>query len=219
MTVESILTQIIQKRIDVSLYPAKSPHASATQANRKPRPSLPIVFPDPPPLLPGLLSTGIDENAALEINRIYTSKAADLLQNCQATIDHLLGEFAQIPSSHISVLRQQEMVVCAVVSVYMRTLQTWEHKVKVMCQDHLLRLQQSKVPTSDMLMGETKFNHVCLVLVVFLHEYSRRQAYVPLLEHFFDENPFPTHADKVFLAQKSSMSYRQIHIWVRIVVQ
>ena len=44
------------------------------------------------------------------------------------------------------------------------------------------------------------------------------QAYLPLLEHFFDENPFPTHADKVFLAKKSNMQYRQIHVWVSIFV-
>lgn len=37
--------------------------------------------------------------------------------------------------------------------------------------------------------------------------------YVPLLEHFFDEDPFPTHADKAFLARKSGMSYQQIHVW------
>lgn len=41
---------------------------------------------------------------------------------------------------------------------------------------------------------------------------------MPLLEHFFEENPFPTHADKVFLAKKSNMQYRQIHVWVRIFI-
>lgn len=35
-----------------------------------------------------------------------------------------------------------------------------------------------------------------------------------MLEHFFDENPFPTHADKESLAKKSGMTYRQIHVWV-----
>ncbi|KAG2350815.1 hypothetical protein BDR05DRAFT_985759 [Suillus weaverae] len=37
--------------------------------------------------------------------------------------------------------------------------------------------------------------------------------YVPSLEYFFAENPFPTHADKAFLAKKSAMTYRQIHVW------
>ncbi|KAG2756413.1 hypothetical protein P692DRAFT_20825661, partial [Suillus brevipes Sb2] len=37
--------------------------------------------------------------------------------------------------------------------------------------------------------------------------------YVPLLEYFFAENPFPTHADKAFLAKKSAMTFRQIHVW------
>lgn len=39
--------------------------------------------------------------------------------------------------------------------------------------------------------------------------------YVPLLEYFFEENPFPSRADKVFLAKKSGMTYKQIHVWVR----
>jgi hypothetical protein len=39
-----------------------------------------------------------------------------------------------------------------------------------------------------------------------------------LLEYFFAENPFPTHADKVFLARKSAMTYRQIHVWVRVII-
>nr|BDD37068.1 homeodomain [Rhizopogon roseolus] len=200
MTVDSILNQIIRKTLfDSSLHLTKSRHAdtSATSINKKPRPSLPIGFPDPPPLLPGLLSIGMDESTALQIDRIYTSKAADLRQKNQTAIDHLLGEIAQIPSPHISVKHQEEMIMRTVVSTYMRNLQTWVHEAKATCQDHLPRLQQSKVPTIDRSTGETKFNH----------------AYVPLLEHFFDENPFPTHADKVFLAQKSGMTYRQIHIW------
>ena len=32
------------------------------------------------------------------------------------------------------------------------------------------------------------------------------------LEHFFEENPFPTYTDKVFLAKKSNMQCRQLHV-------
>ncbi|EGO31058.1 A mating type protein [Serpula lacrymans var. lacrymans S7.9] len=39
------------------------------------------------------------------------------------------------------------------------------------------------------------------------------QEYVPMLELFFRQNPFPSHADKAFLAKKSGMTYRQMHVW------
>lgn len=51
-----------------------------------------------------------------------------------------------------------------------------------------------------------------------MHMSTSSQEYVPLLEYFFEENPFPTHADKAFLAKKSAMKYRQIHVWVRVFI-
>ena len=67
-----------------------------------------------------------------------------------------------------------------------------------------------------------KFSGILVLSIksVFIVSYSRDfsytvQEYVPLLEHFFEENPFPTRADKLFLAKKSNMQYRQIHVWVR----
>lgn len=37
-----------------------------------------------------------------------------------------------------------------------------------------------------------------------------------MLEAFFAEEQFPSRADKLFLAKKAGMSYRQIHVWVHI---
>ncbi|KZP31121.1 hypothetical protein FIBSPDRAFT_849620, partial [Athelia psychrophila] len=37
--------------------------------------------------------------------------------------------------------------------------------------------------------------------------------YVPVLEHYFAENPLPTHADKNHLAKVCGMTFRQIHVW------
>ncbi|KLO20650.1 hypothetical protein SCHPADRAFT_15862 [Schizopora paradoxa] len=39
------------------------------------------------------------------------------------------------------------------------------------------------------------------------------QAFTPTLEAYFKENPFPSRADKNFLAKNSGMTYRQIHVW------
>jgi hypothetical protein len=40
------------------------------------------------------------------------------------------------------------------------------------------------------------------------------QEFVPFFERYFEENAFPSHADKVRFAQKSMMAYRQIDVWV-----
>ncbi|KZT30834.1 hypothetical protein NEOLEDRAFT_1053882 [Neolentinus lepideus HHB14362 ss-1] len=52
------------------------------------------------------------------------------------------------------------------------------------------------------------------------HTQTRRlvfnQEYIPVLEYMFAHNRFPSQADKTFLAKKSGMSYKQIHVWVRI---
>lgn len=37
-----------------------------------------------------------------------------------------------------------------------------------------------------------------------------------MLEAFFAEEQFPSRADKMFLAKKAGMSYRQIHVWVSV---
>lgn len=37
-----------------------------------------------------------------------------------------------------------------------------------------------------------------------------------VLEAFFAENQFPSRADKAFLAQKSNMTFNQIHVWVSL---
>ncbi|TFK56663.1 hypothetical protein OE88DRAFT_45292 [Heliocybe sulcata] len=39
------------------------------------------------------------------------------------------------------------------------------------------------------------------------------QDFMPVLEYMFAVNPRPSHADKAFLAKKSGMAYRQIHVW------
>ncbi|KAG2350818.1 hypothetical protein BDR05DRAFT_1054875 [Suillus weaverae] len=192
--------------LDRDLTQLPKPPRAATQTNAKPssRSSFHVIFPDPPPLLPELLSMGLID--ALKINCVYISRAADLLQNSRATIDRLFIEFAEIPSPHVSVSIQQDMIACTVVSVYVRTLQAWVHKAKAMSQDHLLRFQESKASTCDRfsristsdisLKGDVKFNH----------------SYVLLSKQIFDENHSRKHVD-AFLAQKSDMIYRQIHSW------
>ncbi|KII94099.1 hypothetical protein PLICRDRAFT_171775 [Plicaturopsis crispa FD-325 SS-3] len=37
--------------------------------------------------------------------------------------------------------------------------------------------------------------------------------YVPVLEYYFQHNAFPSHADRMFLAHKSSMNHEQIYVW------
>lgn len=44
------------------------------------------------------------------------------------------------------------------------------------------------------------------------------QEFLPTLEAFFSEEELPSRADKLFLAKKSGMTYRQIHVWVGLMI-
>lgn len=42
----------------------------------------------------------------------------------------------------------------------------------------------------------------------------RGQEYTPLLEKYFEVNAYPSAADRQVLAQKTTMTSRQIEVWV-----
>jgi len=43
------------------------------------------------------------------------------------------------------------------------------------------------------------------------------QIYSPILDEFFRDNPYPTFQDKLSLAQKTQMTFRQIDVWVSFI--
>lgn len=125
----------------------------------------------------------------MQMDRIFHQRLSTFRTHCKSMADAACYGTATSGSRLAGV---EEKIAAAITSIYLK-------KVSALV-DECIALAQSRVSTRKLTRDQTKssgFNY----------------GYIPLLEHFFEENPFPTRADKSFLAKKSGMTYRQIHVW------
>ncbi|KAG1723434.1 homeodomain protein 2 [Suillus occidentalis] len=194
MSVDSILKQILQRVHQIQSL--SQPYLTSTAASLAcqslpPQPLVPNVsLPDPPPIQHALIAAGARPEISLAIDQAYQKRAAELRSFCHSTIARVYSDQAQYPSKFRYVTEQK--VLSLFTELYLRELFSWKEQAVASYQKH--SSTHDKTQTSS---SAAKFNH----------------EYVPLLEYFFAENPFPTHADKAFLAKKSAMTFRQIHVW------
>lgn len=169
------------------LFCAESSHdTSHATTDRNPEVP-PIQVPKPPPILSRLLEAGAPKHLAQEMHTVYLDHAKKLRTHYIAVLSRLRRDLPRLPTSGVDTFRDH--LVPLLLRMYAKALQDWVREGVDMFQTR--RLPAHKRPFNQ------AFNH----------------HYVPLLEHFFDDNPFPTHADKAFLARESGMSYQQIHVW------
>ncbi|KAJ8597622.1 homeodomain protein 2 [Rhizopogon salebrosus TDB-379] len=189
-SVDSVLKQIMQHVQKCLTHPSIST-SSRSLASQSPSPRHAIIaLPDPPPMQPALITAGAHPEISLEMEKTYQKRAADLRAHYQSAVTVICSNQAQYPSKYRYAPEQK--VLSVFTELYLRQLASWRE------EGVALYLQRASAGDSARTSSCTpKFNH----------------EYVPLLEHFFAENPFPTHADKAFLAKKSAMTYRQIHVW------
>ncbi|KAG2062303.1 homeodomain protein 2 [Suillus hirtellus] len=195
MSVDSILKQIVQRvqQIQSLSQPYLSSSTSSSLACQSPPPQ-PLIanisLPDPPPIQPALIAAGARPEISLAIDQAYQKRATELRSFCHSTVARVYSNQAQYPSKFRYVTEQK--VLSLFTELYIRELLSWKEQAVVSYLKHSSTNDKTQISSST-----AKFNH----------------EYVPLLEYFFSENPFPTHADKAFLAKKSAMTYRQIHVW------
>jgi len=192
-----------------------SSHSPLTNATPSPLPSHTINLPDPPSF--NNIFSGL--GASKEFESLYRARAMELKSRTEATLLQFLRKSSYIPAT---ASRTSDKVIISIATTrYQQAINEWIELGKAMLQqnqrahlpppcDSFGNAESTRTPKSN-----RPFNHVRS----FFREaapftFFNHQEYTPLLEHFFDENPFPTHADKVFLARKSAMTYRQIHVWV-----
>lgn len=146
-----------------------------------------LQVPKPPPLLTPLLEAGAPRHVAQEMHTFYLQCAKRLRSRYATAISRLRKELPRLPTDGVSTLNDQ--LTPLFLRLYTKSLQDWVHY-----EVDMFRVRQT--PAHKRSCNQS-FNH----------------DYLPILEHFFDGNPFPTHADKASLARKSGMSYQQIHVW------
>ncbi|KAG1757151.1 homeodomain protein 2 [Suillus lakei] len=194
-SVESILKRIIHhaqetQRLCLAHPSMASSRSLAPQSCSPQQPIANISLPDPPSIQPALITAGAHLELSLAIDQAYQKRAADLRAVYHSAVILVCSNQAQYPSQFRYV--SQQKILSIFTELYVRQLMTWREEGVTSYLKH--SSAGEKTHTS---ICTAKFNH----------------EYVPLLEYFFAENPFPTHADKAFLAKKSAMTYRQIHVW------
>ncbi|KAG2118042.1 homeodomain protein 2 [Suillus discolor] len=187
--VDLVLRRIIQSAQETQrlciAYPTSLGSPAYQSSPRQPLTSMSL--PDPPSIKPALIAAGACPEIAQAIDQAYQKRATDLRNVCHSAVTLIYS--TKYPSNVRHSPNQK--VLSVFTELYLRQLVTWREEGVASYLKHS--------PTGDKTQtsSSAKFNH----------------EYVPLLEYFFAENPFPTHADKAFLAKKSAMTYRQIHVW------
>ncbi|KIJ66275.1 hypothetical protein HYDPIDRAFT_109269 [Hydnomerulius pinastri MD-312] len=199
MHTETLLTDIIRKADGISALARR--HGASKESLVGPinyQPSVDVTLPSPPSLLPSLLALGAPPEIASEVDRVYLMRAAELRTQSQDAIAQACSRIhcaAHSPQNTSSRALEAHMIT-VFRGVYAKQLAEWAGEIVATMKKRL-----ATKPSPPALQNSQRSPH------------AFNQEYVPLLEHFFKENPFPSHADKAFLAKKSGMSYRQIHVW------
>ncbi|KAL4061801.1 hypothetical protein V8B97DRAFT_1920835 [Scleroderma yunnanense] len=197
----SSITQVLQRIITQVENHLDSNSYKPPQADPPPQqqPSIVIKFPDPPPIIPKLNALGVSRDLSKKLDDLYQEKARIFRERCEANVRSTCLQLSCVPVPGIPTSSSEEKILHAVTDLYLRRMRDWMDTILQLLvpvpNKCLTAAAKSVEPHAD--KSQMPFNY----------------KYIPLLEHFFDENPFPSHADKVFLARKSGMSFRQIHVW------
>ncbi|KAL4070619.1 A mating type protein [Scleroderma citrinum] len=203
---ENILSQIIRTADEIRLISkcgTQRPPLPSSSLLNPPTPYPPVPFVDPPNLLPDLVKTGLELATAENLYQGFLKRISEFKQAVENNFCQMTSRLSDSKStsgraitSHI-----KEQLVNAYRIQYERAVESWARELLAFVSSHQDKLRCTRnmhlETTHDSKSRTSLFN----------------QEYVPLLEHFFDENPFPSRADKAFLAKKSRMTYRQIHVW------
>ncbi|KAI6109346.1 hypothetical protein EV401DRAFT_364663 [Pisolithus croceorrhizus] len=187
-TPEEVLASVSSLSKRTLLCGKSSPDTSHFATNHNPDvPPESIQVPRPPPLLTPLLEAGAPQHVAQEMHTSYLQCAKKLRTHYATAISRLRKELPGLPADSVSAFNDQ--LTPLFLRLYTKSLQDWVR--------YEVDMFRARRPPGHKKSSNQTFNH----------------DYLPLLEHFFDQNPFPTHADKASLARKSDMSYQQIHVW------
>ncbi|KIM88655.1 hypothetical protein PILCRDRAFT_813626 [Piloderma croceum F 1598] len=164
--------------------------------------SISLDLPAPADITPALINLGLKHSVVDQLNDTYLRVADELRTTTMDNLRKTISSLATLPDcAQDSPMKTQENVFRAYKARY-------EHALASMVESYLQgakeRISQNGGEGASM----------------SLHEHTRKTKakqfnhyYVPLLEHYFAENPLPSHADKNFLAKKCAMTFRQIHVW------
>ncbi|KAI0673311.1 hypothetical protein C8Q78DRAFT_615894 [Trametes maxima] len=186
-------------------------HASARKyASYAPLPtsasaSLPIKdleLPKPESLAAQLLTLGIDENASHRICSTFDRLSEELKSRLE--VDYKRRCRSLQPRAHyFHDDKSVSMLSLTYLTWHKKALQTWSSYI---LENFVPRLIHAKSKLHTVL-DNRESGYATKPKRAF------NQRAVPILEQFFEGNAFPSRLEKIELADRCNMEYRQIHVW------
>lgn len=178
-------------------------------------PDVDLELPPLPPIQTILLNDGISTEVADKLSLIFLRISADLQHRFNASFRNAWAKISMLPRQDLLGSDQdfQRKLADAFRTVYERKISAWTSEIRKSASCRAVSQDASRTNTCS----QKGFNHVSsrfLVRDTNLSKFTPHQNYIPVLEAFFAEEQFPSRADKLYLATKAGMTYRQIHVWV-----
>ncbi|KAI5115550.1 hypothetical protein M0805_000540 [Coniferiporia weirii] len=157
---------------------------------------LTLDVPDPATVSASLESDGIPKLIVDRFAVVFCQKCLALADRYKENYQKTALQLVEAGDSPLPLRR----VLDAFQETYQKTTFRWLEEAKASIRERIAPVKKVVASATENTFVEkpkSRFN----------------QNSVPLLEDYFEENMFPSRADKAFLARKFNMTYRQIHVW------
>ena len=160
-----------------------------------------LDLPFPHAVLAPILSLSLPDRIRQELLQCFTSRIAEVQRACNKNFARACAAIPQDSSYELAVDNLRH----AFRGIYFRQhLPTFQSKVSDLVVKH------QKVPKEP----KPSFNHVGWVYITSNIVLRLLQQFTPLLEKYFEHNAYPSAAHRHTIATKSTMTPRQIEVWV-----
>ncbi|KAF7307080.1 HD2 homeodomain mating-type protein [Mycena indigotica] len=165
-----------------------------TPPTQQPTDIPPISLPEPASIHTQLLAIGCSPALADDLSRMHLLKTDELRSATQRHLHTMCAKLAESPRHHGFPPLPQLLakVIAAFTAKYSSDLKILEQRA-VMTVSRKLQARNAQQTRVE----KKPFN----------------RDFIPFLEQYFEHDPFPTAADRKFMASKSNMSARQIEVW------
>ncbi|KAI0964032.1 hypothetical protein AcW1_000950 [Taiwanofungus camphoratus] len=187
-------------RTSLRASPTASSLPLSSPALRSDLDSLDDLFPAPAPLTTKLVAKGVDPATAGKFSSAFMKSALRLRMECERQFRR--ANAACMQGGH-NRTRLQSLLQAAYPSKYKKTLESWTDQILIKYAPQAIEARRYHRQSSE--MGSASD-----------HKQSRRpfnQGALPILEAFFEHNRHPSRSEKLDLAERTNMDYKQINVW------
>ncbi|KAI0375176.1 hypothetical protein BV20DRAFT_933444 [Pilatotrama ljubarskyi] len=199
LTTPDVLRRTHARSLTAANKIARTLPLSASPDSERDIPLPPLYLPAPEPLVPKLLQNGLDDYAAQCVSKLVLDWVDRLRCSIEADYARRMHRIRSQPLALANPAFLHRLLV-VFTTLYNTFLHRW--------QTHILLKVAPKLAKARAFIGNALSSDA--------KEHGKRpfnQGAVPILEHFFESNAFPSRLEKYDLAAKCAMDYRQIHVW------